>query len=258
MLSKEGEKLLRDAMDMASLFLLGSIEGSQWLSSLEEVREVEGDVVALQRSNYSEDYFIDAVCRSSCSGAVKASADYLKAYGRAWVTTSSFGLIQDLVIGGARLEDVIAYHVMEVDRASFRRFEGRPEFLYISTLDEHNIEELRDLLSRWDESRASWADDMIMKGLAVGAWDGDRLVGVAATYAITEGWWYLGSLFVDPEYRGRKVGISLSSAATEEALARAERSYITVEVSNTTSLAINSLLNYRSRGVSYVALMTLT
>jgi GNAT superfamily N-acetyltransferase len=257
MLSEDGVRLLRDTMDMPSLFLLGSLEGVQWLSSLEEAREANGDVVGLQRSNYSEDYFIDVVCRGPCTGALGAALDYLRSYGRAWVSTSNFGVIQELVKGGARVEGLTAFHVMEVDRASFRRFEGVPDFIRFSALDEHHIEDLRDLLSRWDESRAQWADDMIMRGTAFGAWDGERLVGVAATYAMTEGWWYLGSLFVDPEYRSRKVGISLSSVATEEALARVERAYITVEVDNITSLAINSLLNYRSRGVSYLALVSL-
>lgn len=257
MLSQDGLKLLRDTMDMPSIYLLGSLEGTQWLSSLEEVREVNGDVVGLQRSNYSDDYFIDAVCRGACSGAPGAVMDYLRSYGRAWVSTSNFGLIQELVRGGARIESLTAYHVMEVDRASFRRFEGKPDFIYFSTLDEHHIEDLRDLLSKWDELRAEWAEDMIMRGTAFGAWDGERLVGVAATYVMTEGWWYLGSLFVDPEYRSRKVGISLSSAATEEALARVEKAYVSVEVDNVTSLALNSLLNYRSRGISHLALLSL-
>ncbi len=253
----EGQlRLLRETMDMASIFMLGQLEGTQWLSSLEDLAAGDGWVVGVLRSNFSDDYFIDVVC-SRCDGAAEELLRVLRDRGRAWANTSRLDLIQALLrTGDVILEDVAAFHVMEVDRDTFRKFEGVPSFLSFSVLDEHNIEELRDLLFKWDEARAAMADDMIMRGTAIGAWDGDRLVAVAATYAVTDSWWYLGSLFVDPEYRGRKVGISMSSVATEEALARAGRAYISVEVDNVRSIAINTLLNYRPRALSYSVLLT--
>lgn len=252
-LTNEGLRLLRELMDMPSLLVLGALEGTLWLDELEEVRELEGpSVVALMKSPYTGDTFIDVICRGRCGRKVlEVVFPYIQSVERAWVSPSDPSLVDALISSGVRLGESLTFYVMRTDGASFRPSPPPPGFSF-TALDEHDLEAASSLLAGWDEVKGAQASDMVMRGNSYGAWAGERLVGIVGTYATTPDWWYLGNLFVDPEFRGRGVGRYLASLATAEALNSAREAYATVEYDNSVSRGLLARLGYRAHAVSTV------
>lgn len=260
MLSEDAVRALEGLRSMPALFILGALEGTLWLSELVEAREVGrgGDlaVVALMRSD--EGSFVDVACAAGCPReAADAVASYVAQEGEAFVVSSRPEVVDEAVRRDGRLylASQTAFLTMAVDRQGFVEGPRRFPELAVTLLDEHDLEAAEDLLREWDESRARRARDLVMRGNAFGAWACDRLVGIVGTYATTTRWWYLGSLFVHPEYRGRGVGTQLTSEATKEALERAGEAVATVELGNVTSRGLLARLGYRAASVDLVALV---
>ncbi|MGC9071920.1 MAG: GNAT family N-acetyltransferase [Acidilobus sp.] len=256
-LSSDGLRLLSQTMDMPSIFVLGALEGTLWLDELVEVREIEGpSVVALLRSPYSGEYYVDVVCGVRCGARVaEAVSSYLSSQDSAWVCSSDPSLIDELASRGDKVEDTIVFNVMMVNAIGFRPA-PRPAGFDFTGLDEHDLEAARELLSSWGEERGAYATDMIMRGNAYGAWFEGQLIGIIGTYAATADWWYLGNLFVDPEFRGRGIGKYLASLATSMALQQSREAYATIEHDNSVSRATLSRLGYRTHATSLVVRIT--
>ena len=67
--------------------------------------------------------------------------------------------------------------------------------------------------------RPDWSlggiDRAIEASVAVGAWDGDRLVGFARAISDGEHRAYVEDVVIDPEYRGRRIGEGIVAALVE-------------------------------------------
>ncbi len=261
MLSDKGLRLLQGRLDIPSLFIMGAVEGSLWLSEPVEVREAEQGgrqaVVALMKSEDGTAY-VDAVCEPSCpSEAAEAVVSYVTREGQAIVVSSRPELIDDTVRSnpGIYLASQTAFLSMFVDERSLRSRPLEVHDVSIGLLDEHDLEAAEDLLSEWSEDAARRSRDLIMRGNALGAWHRERLVGIVGTYATTARWWYLGTLYVRQEFRGRGIGSALAELASREALRSAGEAVATVEVYNTTSRGLLARLGYRSASVDVVSLL---
>ena len=261
MLSDKALRLVKDRLDMPSLFIMGAVEGSLWLSDLVEVKEAEqGDsraVIALMRSEDGTAY-IDVVCEPSCPpDVVDVVRDYVIKEGQAFIATSRPDLVDYVVLSDPRtyLASQTAFLSMYVDGKYLRPSRQGPPEVTISVLDEHDLEDAEDLLSEWSEEAARRSRDLVMRGTALGAWHQGRLVGIIGTYATTESWWYLGSLYVREEYRGRGIGTALAALASREALRSAGAAVATVEVYNVTSRGLLARLGYRAASVSTLSLL---
>ncbi len=250
-LTSEGLKLLSQAADLPSITVLGALEGTLWPEELVEVRELEGpSVIALLRSRYSGEYYINVVCSERCGKAVSEVVfSYLLSADSAWVVVSNPRLVDEMVGLGARIGETLALHLMSVDAHSFRQA-PRPAGFDFSGLDEHDLGAASALLSSWGEDKAAAAPDMVMRGNAFGAWFENELVGIVGTVAMTSDWWQIGYLFVDPEFRGRGLGKYLASLVTSDALGRAREVFGVIEYDNAVARAILARIGYRSLSTS--------
>jgi ribosomal protein S18 acetylase RimI-like enzyme len=77
---------------------------------------------------------------------------------------------------------------------------------YERPINPADVERLYATVSWGDGRTDEGIGSVLQTGVAVGAWDGDRLIGF--TRALSDGRYraYVEDVMVDPEYRGKKVG----------------------------------------------------
>ncbi len=262
LLSERATRLLERSLNMPSAFVMGALEGNLWLSELSEARELgrsdELAVVALMKSKINDEKYVDVVCGLACPHeTAEAVASYASQEGEVVVATSRPEVLDGALRADRRLYlgSQTVFLTMAVDRSSFLEAASRIPELSITLLDEHDLKAAEGLLMGWDEKKALQARDLVMRGIALGAWLQDRLVGIVGTYSTTTRWWYLGSLFVHPKFRGRGIGTRLASEVTKEALERAGAAVATVEAWNVTSMGLLARLGYRTTSVDVVAVV---
>ncbi len=92
-----------------------------------------------------------------------------------------------------------------------------------------------DRLARAYE-RSSLESDASIPLAAWGAFDGERIVGVASTQVMLPSVWVLGGIFVRSEYRRRGLGRDLTAAAVAEADRAGARTALYVREDNTAAV----------------------
>jgi ribosomal protein S18 acetylase RimI-like enzyme len=75
-----------------------------------------------------------------------------------------------------------------------------------------DVRRLYDGAGWWPGWDLSGIERAVAASVAVGAWDGERLVGFARAVSDGEHRAYVEDVVIDPDYRGRKIGEGLVSA----------------------------------------------
>jgi len=77
------------------------------------------------------------------------------------------------------------------------------------------VRRLYDGAGWWPDWGLGGIERAIAASVAVGAWDGERLVGFARAISDGEHRAYVEDVVIDPEYRGRKIGEEIVAALVQ-------------------------------------------
>ena len=77
------------------------------------------------------------------------------------------------------------------------------------------VRRLYDGAGWWPEWGFAGIERAIAASIAVGAWDGERLVGFARAISDGEHRAYIEDVVIDPEYRGRRIGEQIVAVLVE-------------------------------------------
>lgn len=249
---------------LSAIFTYSALSGIVWLCKLlhiDIIRRRESIEALLVIFEYSKNHYIIDIVISDCSDneVVKEVLEKLSKLrklfkGNILQVCSECNEVFDQVCEKFNIIDYFAHVLMYCSKENFRTEiqTEAPINVKFQRLTINNYNDVFQLLKNWDEFHVNIADKFLKYGQSYGLYYDNKLIAFISTYAVSSKFWYLGGLFVHPEFRGKKLGKYLMVNVLNEAFKYVDYVFLSVEINNITARCLYSKIGFRSSKIQHI------